>query len=324
MASRMIGIEFGSSTMKMAVSVGGVIKQMAYQRMPEDLVREGRVTSPAAMTDFIKSMMKEHGIRGGSCSLVLPHQLVIAHHVSMPVMSENELKLNLPFEFRDFIGKDGSKFSYDYSVMSVKDNVMELYAAAVPKDVVEDYYNIFKKAGLTLKMAMPAEMAWQNLLEKAPNLPKQLCIVDIGHNVTRVNIFANGNFIMGKDIEYAGSLLDETLASTQQIDAYAARLRKEADMNKVLSSDDLVNAYRTIATEVMKTISFYAYSNPDGDQLEHMYYCGGSSVVEPLRVALLKNTGLTLHRPFRLVNMEDVPAESALYCALAAGAAIQN
>ncbi len=324
MASRMIGIEFGSSTMKMAVSVGGVIKKMAFQRMPEDLIREGRVTSPAAMTDFIKSLMKENGIRGGNCSLVLPPHLVIAHHVTMPVMSEAELKLNLPFEFRDFVGKDGAKYSYDYSVMSVKDNVMELYAAAVPKDVVEEYYAILKKAGLTLKQAMPAEMAWQNLVETAQNLPKQLCIVDIGHHITRVNIFSNGNFIMGKDIEYAGSLLDETLAATQQIDAYAARIRKEADMNKVLSSDELVNAYQTIATEVMKILSFYAYSYPDGDRLEHMYYCGGSSIIEPLRVALLKNTGLTLHRPYRLVAMDEVASDYALYCALAAGAAIQN
>ncbi len=320
----MIGIEFGSSTMKFAVSVGGVIKKMAVQRMPEDLIREGRVTSPVAMVDFIKSTMKEHGIRGGNCAMVLPPKLVIAHHVTMPVMSENELALNLPFEFRDFVGKDGAKYSYDYSVMKIEDNVMHLYAAAVPKDVVEDYYGILKRAGLTLKLAMPAEMAWQNLVERNPNLPSHLCIVDIGHNTTRVNIFANGNFIMGKDIEYAGSLVDETIAATQKIDAYAARLRKEADMNKVLSSDELVGAYQTIATEVMKTLSFYAYSNPDGAELAHMYYCGGSSVIEPLRVALLKNTDMTLHRPFRLVNMEGVAIDDALYCTLAAGAAIQK
>ena len=196
-ASRMIGVEFGSNTLKMAVCSGGKIKKMAVERMPEDLVREGRVISPAAMTEFLKTMMKNNGIRGGNCALVLPPQLVIAHHVSMPVMGENELKLNLPFEFRDFVGKDGSKNDYDYSVMDVKDNVMSLYAAAVRKDIVEEYYSIFKKAGLTLKVATPAEMAWRNLVETANNLPRKLCIVDIGHNTTRVNIFVDGNFVMG-------------------------------------------------------------------------------------------------------------------------------
>ncbi len=323
MASRMIGIEFGSSTMKMAVSNGGVIKKMAYQRMPEDLVREGRATSAAAMTDFVKSMLKEQGIRGGNCALVLPQQLVIAHHVDMPVMSEKELMLNLPFEFRDFVGKDGAKYSYDYCVMGVEGNVMHLYAAAVPKDVVEEYYAIFKKAGLTLKLAIPAEMAWQNLVAVAPNLPRELCIVDIGHRSTRVNIFSGGNFLMGKDIELAGSMIDETLASDLSIDSYAARLRKEADLNGVLTSDAANSTYQAITMEVMKTLSFYSYTNPES-RLEHMYYCGGTSQIESLRTCLMKNTGLVMHRPFRLVNMSEVSMDNALYCALAAGAAIQH
>ncbi len=323
--SRMIGVEFGSNTMKMALCAGGEIKKMAVQRMPEDLVREGRVTSAPAMTEFLKTMMKENGIRPGNCALVLPSQVVISHHVTMPLMSENELKLNLPFEFRDFVGKDGAKYDYDYSVLSVKDNVMELYAAAVRKDVVEEYYSIFKKAGMTLKIAIPAEMAWRNLIDQTENAPKKLAIVDVGHNTTRVNIFVNGDFVMGKDIEMAGALFDETIAADQQVDSYVARTRKEANMNYVLSSDSVNDAYQALAIEVMKTVNFFAYSDhSEGGHLEHIYYCGGSSVIEPLRVAMLKATGMTLHHVHRLVPMGDVVSDQALYCALAAGAAIQK
>ena len=325
MAHRMIGVEIGSSTLKMAVSVGGTIRQMAAEKMPEDLVREGRPTSAAAMVDFLKTTMKRNGIRGGSCAMVLPSQLVIAHHVTMPLMSESELKLNLPFEFRDFVGKDGAKYDYDYSVMGVKDNVMELYAAAVRKDVVEEYYSIFKKAGLTLKIAIPAEMAWANLIAASQNLPRKICIVDVGHNSTRVNIFVDGNFVMGKDIEMAGAMLDETIAAEQKVDAYVAHTRKEANMNKVLSEDVMNDAYQALAIEVMKIVNFYAYTdNSEGGQLEHLYYCGGSSVIEPLRTTLLKATGMTMHHVYRLVNMDDTVSDMALYCALAAGAAVQQ
>ena len=325
MAHRMIGVEIGSNTLKMAVSVGGTIRQMAAEKMPEDLVREGRPTSAPAMVDFLKTMMKRNGIRGGNCAMVLPSQLVIAHQVTMPLMNEAELKLNLPFEFRDFVGKDGAKFDYDYSVMSVKDNVMELYAAAVRKDVVEDYYSIFKKAGLTLKIATPAEMAWRNLVEAQPNLPKKLCIVDIGHSVTRVNVYVDGNFVMGKDIEMAGALIDQTIADNQQLDVFAARTRKEANMNKILSSEFLNDAYQMLAIEVMKIVNFFNYSDKtEGGPLEHLYYCGGSSVIEPLRTCLLKATGMTLHHIYRLVELDGASADQALYCALAAGAASQK
>ena len=55
-ASRMIGVEFGSNTLKMAVCDRGIVKKMALERMPEDLVREGRISSPAAMTELLKKM----------------------------------------------------------------------------------------------------------------------------------------------------------------------------------------------------------------------------------------------------------------------------
>ena len=324
MASKMIGVEFGSNTLKMAVCSGTQVKQMVVARMPEDLVREGRVTSPAAMTEFLKNTLKENGIRGGNCAMVLPSSVVIGHHITMPAMGENELKLNLPFEFRDFVGKDGAKFDYDYSVLGIKDNVMELYAAAVRKDVVEQYYSIFKKAGLTLKVAIPAEMAWRNLVENGSNLPKKLCIVDVGHNTTRVNIFVDGNFVMGNDIDMAGALIDQTIADDQKVDIYAARNRKEANMNKILSSEFLNDAYQTLAIEVMKIVNFFNYSDSTEGDLEHVYYCGGSSVIEPLRICLLKATGTTMHHIQRLINMDDADADQALYCALAAGAGIQK
>ena len=321
----MIGVEFGSNTMKMAVISGGQVKKMAVEAMPEDLVREGRVTSPAAMTEFLKNMMKQHGIRGGSCAMVLPAPIVIGHHVSMPAMAHSELMLNLPFEFRDFVGKDGAKYEYDYSVMDLKDNVLELYACAVRKDIVEQYYSIFKKAGLTLKIAMPPEMAWRNLIAADQNLPKKLCIVDIGHSTTRVNVFVNGNFVMGKDIELAGALLDQTIADNMQIDAFAARTRKEANMNKVQSADFMNDAYQALAIEVMKIVNFFNYSDTsEGGPLEHLYYCGGSSVIEPLRTCLLKATGMTLHHVYRLVDLDGATADQALYCSLAAGAASQK
>ena len=60
MSSKMVGVEIGSSTLKMAVFSGSSVKNMAVKRMPEDLVREGKITAPAAMVEFIKEMRREY------------------------------------------------------------------------------------------------------------------------------------------------------------------------------------------------------------------------------------------------------------------------
>ena len=323
--SRMIGVEFGSNTLKMAVVSGGQVKKMAVEKIPVDLIRDGRILAPAAMTALLKKMMKENGIRGGSCALVLPSPVVVGHHVTLPLMGDEELRLNLPFEFRDFLGKEAGKYDYDYSVMEIRDNVMELYAAAVRRDAVEQYESVFRKAGLNLKVATPAEMAWRNLIAAGEKLPKKLCIVDMGHSTTRVNIFVNGNFVMGKDVEMAGALLDQTIGDNLQIDAVAARIRKEANMNKIHTSEFLGEVYQTLALEVKRILNFFHYTDTtSGEALEHIYFCGGSGFIEPLRTCLLKTTGMTLHHIYRLVDLEGATADQALYCALAAGAAIQK
>ena len=325
MASKMLGIEIGTDSLKMSLVKKGTVTAMAVERLPDHLVQEGRVISPATMSQFIKTMLKKYKLPKGDCALVLPPQVVVAQRLTMPVMTEAELKLNLPYEFRDYVGKDSTEYDFDYIVVGMRDGVMDLYAAAVRHQLVEDYYAIFKKAGLTLKLAMPAEMAWLNIISLAENAPKKLCIIDIGHRTTRVNIFENGNYVMGKDIEYAGQLLDETIAAELNIDSHAGRTHKETNNKKVHSADFLQGAYSTVAMEIMKTLSFFNYSSSSEDgELQDLYYCGGCSSIEPLRIAIVKATGMTPHHICRLLNMDETPSDMALSCALAAGAALQN
>ena len=323
MCAKTIGVEIGNATIKLAVCSGGKVSTMAVERLPEGLVRDGRVTAPAAMSQFIKQMRKRYGVPGGNCALVLPGQNIIGRMVSLPVMGDEELQLNLPFEFRDFIGKDSGKYSYDYSVIDVKNNVMELYAAAAPTDLVEDYYGILKKAGLKMKAAMPAEMAWLNLIRITKDEPKKLCIVDIGAKYTRVNIFANDHYVMGKDIEIAGSTIDQAIVSAENVDPYVARTHKESNIKNVLAEDFSTEIYAAIAIEVMKIINFYCSSTPDGIMLKDIYFAGGSSAIEALRTAILKRTDFNVHHVRRLVKCDSLDDDTVMFCAIAAGAGMQ-
>ena len=59
MASKMLGIEIGSDSLKMALVKKGTVTAMAAERLPDHLVREGRVVSPATMSQFVKTMLKK-------------------------------------------------------------------------------------------------------------------------------------------------------------------------------------------------------------------------------------------------------------------------
>lgn len=329
MGSKIIGIEIGSDTAKLVVCSSGQVHTMAVERLPENLVHEGRITAPDAMSGFLKEMRAKYRLPGGTAALVLPPRAVIAHSLTLPMMTAQELSLNLPFEFRDFVGQDGSKYQYDYALMSIPEEAggdpqrLDLFAAAVKKELIDEYYAMFKHAGFTLKIAIPSEMAWLNLVRRAQHEPNELCIVDIGHVSTHVYIYADGRFIMGKEIEIGGQQLDEAIASETKVDSHLARTYKESNLNNVLSMECCASIYNALAVEIMKAVNFYGYDSPQSN-LQDLYYCGGPSQIEPLRLAILKNTGLTMHHINRLVPGVDETDDSVLCCALAAGAAVQQ
>ena len=295
MAKTNIGFEFGNDSIKMAVCVENEVQKMAVRRLPEGLMENGRVTAPDTMSQIIKALCAENGVRGGVCSMVLPREIVIARNVSMPIISESELKLNLPFEFRDFVGKEMSRYDYDYSVISMHGNIMELFVAAVEKDVVEEYYAIFRKAGLILKVAMPAEMAWLNLIRDTTTEPRKVCIIDVGHTRTRVDIFFYGDFEMGRDIEIGGRSFDRAIAAAEGIDERSARARKEINQDNILSSDACLEVFSELSVEVMKVVNFYRASTVDGFSLQDLYFCGGCGDIEGLREPILRRTDMNIH-----------------------------
>lgn len=200
MASSMIGIEIRPDGLRLSQVRSGKITAAASARIPQGLVLDGLVTGPAAMGALIRDTLALRGIRGRACALVLPPQIVTAQHLRLPAMSRTELKLNLPFEFRDILPGALSDYEFDYITTSMDAGEMKLYAAAVPRGVVEDYRSLLKMAGLTLTLAVPAELAWLNLLRSRDDLPRKLCILEPGQSIYRLSIYSDGEFVTGKDI----------------------------------------------------------------------------------------------------------------------------
>lgn len=326
--ARIIGIEIGSESLKMAEYTGRRIRKLAVERMPQNMVRDGRPTDPNAMTAFIREVRRAYGIRGGDCALVLPPSSVITSRLSLPPMGETEVMNTLPFEFRDYITGNASDWLFDFVVDGTEKSEggkvvkMDIFAAAAPAALMEDYYTILRKAGFALKTAIPPEMAWINLIRGRKELPRELCILDLGHRHTNLYIFADGRYVSGKVMDLGGEQLDEIVASIMKCDIHTARIHQDENTDNVLSSDAVLEALNRTAVDVMRTVSFYNYDGPDRD-LHDIYLCGGGAFVAGMRNAILKSTDMQIHNMG--VFLPNANASRLLMgkCALAAGAAVQ-
>ena len=118
MAKRLLGIDIGYDTVKLALVSGKQVKKTAIASMPKRLMREGRLASPEAMGELLAQTMKKNGIHCSNAAVSFSNEAVFVRNVTMPLMAADQLELNLPYEFRDYITEEMKSYVFDYAMLS--------------------------------------------------------------------------------------------------------------------------------------------------------------------------------------------------------------
>ncbi len=298
---KIVGLDIGESSVKMAYFSGRELKKAVSADLPDAMVSGGRILSMDAMADFLKETAKKNGIPLTAAATTLPTAEIFTREITMPAMTEQQLSYNLPYEFRDFLTEEKNKYFFDYAVHGIERDEngepreMRIFACAMLKSAVEDYRAMFRRAGFKLKVLTPAECAYESLiagLEKRAGDPgADRCIVNMGHQLTRLYLFHGGLNDGLREIEMGLAQLDELIAERFGVDTHVAHSYKESNYNGVLESDYAREFYNRLAVEVMKAVNFYHYNNRER-QLTELYLCGGGCAIAPLRESIAELTKL--------------------------------
>lgn len=222
----------------------------------------------------------------------------------MPVMTVDQLKVNLPYEFRDYITEDKDSYFYDYGVLHMEmpgeDNPgsMELLAAAAKKSLIDQYRSMLRRAGLKLVIAAPEEMAYENLLlryrkRKGITGEHDYGMLDLGHGAVRLHLFTHGHYDITRVIEPGCGAITRAIAELYDVDMHIAEVYKQKNHENVLEREECMEVYRQIAIEVMRVLNFYNFSHQDNN-LQELYYCGGGTRIAPLLTEIADNMELKL------------------------------
>ena len=276
----------------MAYFSGKTLKKTVQVDMPDAMVSGGRILSMDAMADFLRAAAKENGIPLAGAALALPGDDVFTRTVAVPAMTEQQLIYNLPYEFRDFLTEEKSKYFFDYSVRSIRRDEagrpveMELFACAMLKSTVEEYRAMFRRAGFRLRVLTPAACAYEALLsareKRAGAALEDCCIVKIGRSASKLYIYCGAAFDSSREIDIGSARLDELISEQYGVDVHVARGYRQHNYNGVLQSDYAQGLYSRLSVEVVKAVNFYNYNNRDRE-LKNVYFCGDGDLTEIVR-----------------------------------------
>lgn len=325
MSEKTAGFDIGSRALHIAVATKRGIKRIVAEVLPEGSVRDGKIVSYEAMGDFIKETCKKRKVRFDGAAVILPSGLCFCRRLSVPVMTHEQLMVNLPYEFRDFITSEKDAYFYDYAVLRVIHDAndepveLDLMAAAALKSTIDDYKGMFRRAGIKLKTAIPIEMAYINLMSKNDDPMHCHCIIDLGHTEVRLYMYIGGRFESSHVIEYGCASLDEAISEALHVDRFIASSYREANHDDCQSLPECMNIYQNLAVEIQRVVHFFRYNNPDVE-LEHIHVTGGGAKIQALRDTLENTLSVPILDAGEILSIDGIDTEFGLG---AAGAALQ-
>lgn len=349
MAKLITGIDIGAERLKMAVCSDQGVVQVAVEEVPESLVRDGRVTSFEAMAEVVRTAARKNKINAKDCALALHSRDVFTRRITVPAMTVEELSLNLPFEFRDYIADDKGKYNFDYAVLGMKRDAagepveMDILAAAVPSETIEAYTAMLRRAGFRLKSAAPDIMAYANLIaafekrrppapapapgdgaesDPAYPAPKDYCFLDVGYDNTKVYLFPGGKYEVTRIVEFGVGLLATAVADYFSVDEGMARTYLTSDYEGAQLIEPCLNLYERLGVEVARIVSFFNFNYPNS-QLDVLHYCGSGAGIAPLIDALSDHVSVDLVDINAVMPASSVPPDSLRDCPAAVGIALR-
>ena len=320
----LVGIDMGYDTLKLALCRGSAIRKVASAPMPKNLLREGRIISPAAMGEFIKETLRKNGMRHvTNAAVVLSNETSYIREVAMPLMSAEQLVINIPYEFNDYITDELKGYVFDYAMLSTPEDIerereaasedhaptMELMLSAVQAEVLNDIKFMLHKAGLKLVKAAPSLCAYISLIRRAEAVSgnaetREYCLLDLGFQSIRMYMFRGDRHIVTRVLETGLSILDEAIADSMDVDAHLAHTYLLTNYEGCQNHEACVNAYNNLAVELMRALNFYRFSNPDSE-VNDVWLCGGGAVIVPLQQVIRETLNMNIHQASTLAPGGD-------------------
>ena len=322
-----LGIDIGNNRAKIAVKKGGVVRRLLVDSIPDGLMKDNHIVSYDALGDFLREMLKKNRVSIKKAHLCMPIHEIYIRNVTLPLMNIQQLKVNLPYEFHDYITEDMGKYIYDYAMLPdmEEDGQLHMLAVAASKELISSHQQMAKRAHIKLESIQPANEALfrflKNRIKQTPKgeTPQDFAILDLGDTALKIHFFTKGQYEVTRSMDFGIGSASERISEETGQDIHISRVNLETNGGGVLSEPYLEDVFSDLASRIMRVMNFYNFNNRN-NTLEELYYFGGGALVEPFLNTIREAVPLTLRSISELmVKKNKLTEEQILIGAQAIG-----
>jgi type IV pilus assembly protein PilM len=289
-----VALDVGSGLLKLVVvdhSKGEPqLSRVAVAPVLGNAIVEGEIMDPDIVADTIQGLFRSAGIKGKRVVVAVGGRDVIIKKIQVDRMKESEAFEVVRWEAQQHVPFDIEGVELDFQILDpdAQGLQMEVLLVAAKRDLVEDKVQLLAQAGLNPGVVDVDAFALHNAFEV--NYPDAMrggaALLNIGHEVTNVNILLNGVPLLTRDLavgtrKFREDLQRERGMSAEDADALLQGYELTADLEPYVK-----NRGEEVAVGLERASAFLQTGGGDVGSVERVYCCGGGARIPGLMDSL--------------------------------------
>jgi type IV pilus assembly protein PilM len=305
-----VGLDIGSGLIKVAVIDHGKsepeLQRVSVVPLLADAIVEGEVMDPGIVADAIQRALADAGVKSTNVVIAVGGRDVIIKKIQIERVKEQQARELMRWEAEQHVPFDMESVELDFQILDPEGDGLEMNVllVAAKRELVESKLRVLTDAGLTPAIVDVEAFALHNAFEV--NHPDAMSgvvgLLNIGHDVTNINILDDGVPILTRDLTVGTRRLREDLQRERGLSAdEAAQLLQGYDRSPHIEAV-LETRGEEIAVGIERAAAFLAQNSRSG-QMRGIWACGGGSRVPGLNELLANRLHVSVQQANPLANL---------------------
>lgn len=278
--------------------------------IPEGIVVEGKIRNKQLLVQELAKLKEEY--KFNFIRATLPEEQAYLFQTTLPLTEgdESEVRGAMEFKIEENVPILAREAVFDYEVIGYDSNGIDVNAIVFPKEMVSNYIEVFRGAGLTpLSFEVEAQAIARAVIPQ--NDPGTYMVVDFGKSRTGIAIVSDNILCFTSTVAVGGSALTAAIRKHFKVDQEEAdKIKNEKGFARYKDNEELfaslMNTVSALKDEVNKHYLYWNTRMSDQHKnkkklgkIEKIILCGGSANLAGLSEYL----SFSIKAPVELANV---------------------
>jgi len=291
----------------------------ARKIIPRGIVQAGQIVNPQKLTEGIKELLASAQpglIKTKNVVFSIPEAKAFVRTIKIPRMSDAEAREAVKWETEANIPISLDRVYLDWQAIDEKETMEEILVVAVPKNIVDSYFQAVRAAGL-FPLAVEVDiMATIRSLAGPEKGEHPVLIADVGAENTSLAICRNQIPYFTSSIPLSGNTFTEALQKEVGVSWEKAEEMKFKFGTKEKEEEEIFAKVfkpliENLASEIEKSTSFFTESIDSRNKVEKVILAGGGALLSGLAGRLAERIGkeVEVGSPMSEIEAKNFPYE---------------